>query len=118
MAGGPQELMAWKKAMELCREVGKVLRKLPQNQQFELSSQLSRAVQSVPSNIVEGHGRGSTKEYVYFLKIARGSNNEVQTQLFLCEDMGYVLHKDIKKAIGLTYDVGRLLNRLIASLEE
>ena len=118
MAGGPQDLMAWKKAMELCREVGKVLRKLPKNQQFELASQLSCSVQSVPSNIVEGYGRSTTNEYVYFLKVARGSCNEVQTQLFLCEDMGYVQHKDVKKAIGLTYDVGRLLNRLIDSLEE
>lgn len=118
MAGGPQELMAWKKSMELCREVGKVLKKLPKNQQFELASQLSCSVQSVPSNIVEGHGRSTTKEYVYFLKVARGSNNEVQTQLFLCEDMGYLKHEDLKKAVGLTYDVGRLLNRLIDSLDE
>lgn len=118
MAGGPQELTVWKKAMELSREVGKVLRKLPKSQQFELSSQLSQAVASVPSNIVEGHGRGSRKEYVNFLKIARGSNNEVQTQLFLCEDMGYLRHEDIKKAVGLTYDIGRLLNRLIESLEK
>lgn len=117
MAGGPQDLMAWKKAMELSREVGKVLRKLPKTQQFELSSQLSRAVASVPSNIVEGYGRGSRKEYINFLKIARGSNNEVQTQLFLCVDLGFLQQEDTKKAVSLTYDVGRLLNRLITSLE-
>ena len=118
MAGGPQELMVWKKSMELCREVGKILKKLPKKQQFELASQLSCSVQSVPSNIVEGHGRKSTKQYIYFLNVAQGSNNEVQTQLFLCEDMGYLEHKDLKKAIALTYDVARLLHRLIKSLED
>lgn len=115
---GYQDLDVWKKAMAVSREVRKITNRLPQFEQFELASQMRRASSSISSNISEGYGRGTRKEYVSFLNNARGSNNEVQTQLLICVDCGYVTKADVKVALALSYDVGRMLNKLIERMKE
>lgn len=74
----------WQKAMDLKEEVYRLVRLLPREETYALSDQLRRAVVSMLSNIAEGHGRGSDKEFVKFLTIARGSLFEVETQLLIC----------------------------------
>ena len=114
---GYQDLDVWKKAMDLAEAIGRLVKKLPQSEQFELSSQMRRAAVSIPSNIAEGNGRSSAKDYMNFLSIARGSNSELQTQLLLCVRFGYLSDEDIKSALAISYDVGRMLNALMEKLK-
>lgn len=79
-----KRLKVWQKAMDLKEEVYRLVRLLPREETYALSDQLRRAVVSMLSNIAEGHGRGSDKEFVKFLTIARGSLFEVETQLLIC----------------------------------
>lgn len=81
-----KRLDVWKLSMELCRDVYAVCRELPAEERFGLTAQMKRAVVSVPSNIAEGAGRNSPKEFVQFLGVAQGSQAELDTQLELCCD--------------------------------
>ncbi len=83
---------------------------------FALSDQIRRSAVSIPSNIAEGYGRNSTKDYIRFLSIARGSRYEFETQLLLCVRLGYMSESDIDKAIQLGEEVGKMLNVIISKL--
>ena len=84
------ELLVWQRSMGLARSIYQVTEYLPKSEMFGLSSQLRRAAVSVPSNIAEGHGRLSDQLFRVFLAQARGSLFEVQTQLMLSADLGFV----------------------------
>lgn len=113
-----QDLIVWQKAMRLAREVYTIARQLPIEEKFALADQLRRSAVSIPSNIAEGHARGSDKEFVHFLYIARGSNAELMTQLILCVDFGYLVDADVRRVKLQSNEVGRLLNALIAKLRK
>jgi len=85
-----KDLIVWQKAMDLVVEVYNLVKKLPKEEQFALSDQMRRAVISIPSNIAEGRGRYSIKEYTHFLSVAKGSNAELETQLLLCVKINYL----------------------------
>lgn len=112
------DLVAWQKGIELSKEAYKTIHVLPAEERFELGSQMRRAAISISSNIAEGQQRGGTKEFVHFLQVARGSNGELQTQLILCAELGFVSHEHIAQAVKLSNEVGRLLNNLTKSLEQ
>ena len=76
-----RELKVWQKAVDLAIEVYSLTSQLPKEEKFALSDQMRRAAVSVPSNIAEGHGRDSSKEFVRFLSMSRGSLRELSTQL-------------------------------------
>ena len=78
-----QKLEVWKKSMELVERVYPLIRKLPREETYALADQMRRAVVSIPSNIAEGQSRG-TREFIRFLKVAKGSRAELETQLLLC----------------------------------
>jgi four helix bundle protein len=86
-----QDLIVWRKSMELTKLVYAATAKFPASEQFGLVSQLRRAAVSIPSNIAEGFSRGSTKEFIQFINIALGSSSEVETQLLLSRDLGYLV---------------------------
>jgi four helix bundle protein len=88
----------------------------PKEELFGLTSQIRRAGVSVASNIAEGHGRGSKGEYKQFLAIARGSNLEVQTQLFIATELGYGNPTHLNAADDFSNEVSRMLNSLLAKL--
>ena len=111
-----KDLIVWQRAMELVVEVYQLVKKLPKEELFALSDQIRRAVISIPSNIAEGQGRSSLKEFLYFLSIARGSKAELETQLLLCVKINYLNNSDIEKALGLIKEVGKMLNSLQKSL--
>ena len=111
------DLEVWKKARLAAKEAVKVTRLLPPDEKFELGSQMRRVATSIPSNIAEGQQRGTSKEFANFLKIARGSNAELETQLYLCVDYGYVSEADISYPVELLEDVAKMLNKLIQSIE-
>ena len=88
--GTYKELMVWQRAMRLVTLVYAVAKKLPEEERYALSDQLRRAVSSIPSNIAEGNGRSSNRDYAHFLSIARGSLYETMTQLEIAEALGYI----------------------------
>ena len=105
-----RELEVWRESMDLVVLVYGLLDKLPNHERYALCDQLRRAVISIPSNIAEGFGRDSHKEFAHFLSIARGSLYEVDTQLEIAERMGYL---SVSKAIRQQMNG---VSRLIAAL--
>ncbi len=113
-----RDLVVWKRAMELVSETYKLAKCLPKEETYVLSDQIRRAAISIPSNIAEGNGRASMREYSRFLSIARGSKYELETQLLICVDLCYLTEEQISKAMMLGEEVGRMLNVLITKLGE
>jgi len=85
-----KDLLIWRKGMDISAMVYKLTNDFSADERFGLISQLRRATVSVPSNIAEGYGRGSTKSYIQFIKISRGSLYEVETQLLLAYELGFI----------------------------
>jgi four helix bundle protein len=111
-----RDLKVWQRAIEMTLAVYRVTSSFPKEELFGLTSQVRRASVSVPSNIAEGYGRGSKGEYKQFLAMARGSNLEVQTQLFLATELGFGNSGQLKVADGLSTEVSKMLNSLLAKL--
>ena len=109
-----KDLDAWRVAMRLAKRVHVLTDQLSSSDRYGLSSQMRRAAVSIPSNIAEGYGRGARQEYLRFLRIARGSAAELETQLLLAAELGYVT--DASDVQALLKDVYRLLYGLIRSL--
>ena len=107
-----KDLILWQRAMDLVVEVYDLIKKLPKEELFALSDQIRRAVISIPSNIAEGQGRNSPKEFVHFLSIAKGSKAELETQLLLCVRINYLTESEMEKAMSLIEEVGKMLNSL------
>ena len=78
-----RDLVVWQKSMELTEEIYRLVKTLPREETYGLSDQMRRAAVSVPSNIAEGHGRNSEKEFIRFLCMAKGSVFELETQILL-----------------------------------
>ena len=89
----------------------------PVGERFGLVSQMDRAAVSIPSNIAEGYGRATTQDYLHFLRIARGSAYELETQLVLAEDLGLCTETAGEKVVNILHEVIRVLQGLIQSLE-
>jgi four helix bundle protein len=111
-----QDLVAWQKAMDLVTNVYQVSHKFPREEFFALTSQLRRAAVSVPSNIAEGQGRSSRKEFLYFLGNAKGSLYEVETQVLIARNLGYIDDEVLNALLNISAEVGRILNGLLAAL--
>ena len=111
------DLIVWQKAMQLVEEVYRLTQSFPKEELYGLTNQVRRAAVSIPSNIAEGQGRNSTKEFQHFLSIARGSLYEVITQLLIAQGLKYVTEAQLQPANGLTDEVGRLIHGLLNSLK-
>jgi len=98
--------------MDLTIEIYKLVRSLPKEETYALSDQMRRAVVSIPSNIAEGQGRNSDKEFVNFLSIARGSLWELETQLEICVRLGYIDQSLTANATILATEISKMLNAL------
>ena len=111
-----RELIAWQKAMDLVVEVYRLTESFPKSEVFSLTNQLRRAAVSIPCNIAEGQGRSTTKDFVHFLHISKGSLQEVETQIELGLRLKYVSDAECQNVASRTAEVGRILNGLIRSL--
>jgi len=111
-----EDLIVWQKAMDLVVEVYKIVKLLPGEEQYLLSSQMRRAAVSIPSNIAEGQERNTTKDFVNHLYIAKGSKGELETQLLICVRLNYLTQLQIKVPQGLLSEIGKMLNSLIQKL--
>lgn len=113
-----KDLVAWQKSMDLVTAVYHLTAKFPKDELFGLTSQLRRAAISIPSNIAEGQGRLSEKEFRYFLGQARGSLMEVETQIQIAENLGYLERESTPPMMEMCAEVGRILNGLLASVSK
>ena len=109
-----RDLVAWQKAMELAKEIYRVTAAMPETERFGLTAQMRRAAVSIPSNIAEGYGRGGRTEYLRYLRIARGSLMELQTQLLLAAELK-LMHLP-EQLDNLQRETDRVLQGLIRSL--
>ena len=112
-----QGLFVWQKAMELTTVIYKLVKKLPKEELYALSDQMRRAVVSIPCNIAEGQDKHTNKEFIQFLTISRGSRAELETQLLICERVGYLNESDITEAMKLLEEIGKMLTSLINKLK-
>ncbi|WP_246831067.1 four helix bundle protein [Nautilia sp. PV-1] len=111
-----RNLIVWQKSMKLVKEIYKITMVFPDEEKFGLTSQIKRAAVSVPSNIAEGKGRGTNKDFIYFLYIALGSLYELQTQLELANELGFV--KSIDAIDTLSVEIEKMINALINSKKD
>src|SRR5690606_22200201 len=109
-----KDLVVWQKAMSLARTIHVLTRSFPPEELFGITSQLRRAAVSIASNIAEGAARATTREFIQFLYVARGSLAEIETQLELAEGAGYT--KRSEDIFTQADEVGKLLNAVIRGL--
>jgi len=116
MGGSYQDLRVWQQAMTLAVEVYGVTERFPKHELYGLTSQIRRAVVSVPSNIAEGKGHRSDREFLHFLYHARGSLFELETQILLAHKLKYISEKEVGELQALIAGVARSLTGLVNSL--
>lgn len=116
MVSSFRDLIVWQKAMQLATELYRITDRFPAGEQYCLTTQLRRAAISVPSNIAEGFGRESRREFQQFLRIARGSVFELQTQIELAARLNYTAMDDSSHLDATAEEIRRILTALIKSL--
>jgi four helix bundle protein len=116
MSSSFRELRVWQEAIDLTTEIYKETAQFPKHETYGLIQQIRRAAISIASNIAEGKGHRSDKEFLHFLFHARGSLLEVQTQLIIAEKLNYLSDSGLRLQIRAN-DIGRALSGLITSLE-
>src|SRR4051794_41117633 len=94
-----RDLIAWQKARQFTKSIYEVTARFPKNEMFGLTMQLRRAAVSIVSNIAEGQARYSKKEFIHFLRNSRGSLAEVETQIIVSEDLGYLSATEAKSCL-------------------
>ena len=111
-----RDLLVWQKSILLVKEVYQLTALFPADEKFGLTSQIRRAVISIPSNIAEGWGRMSRKNYIQFLRISRGSLFELETQIIISKELKF--YSDCENIENLIIEISKMLNSLIKKLEE
>ncbi len=112
-----EDLKIWNKAMVLTEEVYKISKELPKDEKYGLISQIKRCSVSIPSNIAEGAGRNSKKEFLYFLSIAQGSLMELETQLLLLNRLSMVEKGNVNPLLEIRSEVRKMNYALQKSLK-
>ncbi|MGH7203696.1 MAG: four helix bundle protein [Candidatus Levyibacteriota bacterium] len=112
-----KELIVWQKSMQLCKQVYFSTQTFPKSEVYGLTSQIRRCSVSIPSNIAEGFGRGHRSEYKQFLHIAYGSGSELETQLLLALEIGYLKETEFTNLAALLKEIMKMLNKFISTLE-
>jgi len=112
-----KELNVWQKSYELCLKIYKITAKFPNEERYGLTSQIRRSAVSIPSNIAEGYGRKTTLDYIRMLYISYGSVCELETQILLAGDLGFIEKGELGAAKKDIAEVERMLKALIKSLE-
>lgn len=111
-----RDLIVWQKAIEWVSVIYQLTEAFPQQETFGLTNQLRRAAVPVPSNIAEGQARQSTNEFRHFLYVARGSLAEVDTQLLIAINLGYIQEEEITAINNTTSEIQKMLSTLINRL--
>ena len=107
-----KNLIVWQKSLLLASKVYMLTEKLPSKERFGLISQINRSVVSIPSNIAEGSGRNSNKQFSYFLSISQGSAYELETQLLICKELNYFQKEEVEATTDLIHEIQKMLYTL------
>src|SRR4030095_1058554 len=110
-------LQVWQKAHELTLEVCRVTKSFPREELFGITSQIRRSSASIPTNIAEGCGRGSDADFQRFLQIAFGSLSELDYQLILAKDLGFINPAGYDEMNGRVIEIRRMLSSLIRKVQ-
>lgn len=113
-----QDLKIWQKSIDLAKEVYTIVADLPNDERFGLTSQIKRSAISIASNIAEGAGRNSNKEFKYFLGIANGSSYELHTQLILTYELGLIDKERVHQILNLITEIQKMNYSFQKSIEE
>lgn len=113
-----KELKVWQKARELVKFTFQLTKKFPKEEIYSLTSQVRRAVVSIPFNIAEGAGHSSKKEFSRFLEIAYASTCELDTQIILSFDLEFINQTELNDSTNYIKELQKILNGLIKSLKK
>lgn len=113
-----KELIVWQKGIDLVKEIYILTSKFPREEIYGLTSQMRRAAISIPSNIAEGSGRKSLKDYAQFYSIAYGSALELETQVIIAKELKFAQMKDYIKVDAVLQEVARMLNFMKTKMRE
>ena len=116
MSGSNREIKVWQKAIELVADIYSCTRSFPREELYGLAGQLRRAAVSIASNIAEGKGRRTDREFLQFLHHARGSVFEVETQLTIASRLGYMPEAEVLRGGDSASEIARMLNGLIKAI--
>jgi four helix bundle protein len=114
MSTNYRDLRVWQDSVQCAKQVYELTQCLPNDERFGLISQMRRSVVSIASNIAEGSGRGSNKEFAQFLSIARGSLSELETQIVIANEVGLIKQLPLE-LLDMLDKLGRSLNKLRSS---
>ncbi|MGN7756522.1 four helix bundle protein [Chryseobacterium sp. 22532] len=115
--GNYKELLVWQKSVHFVTEIYTCTKNFPKEEIYALTNQIRRSAVSIPSNIAEGHSRRSTLDYIQFLKIARGSCAELETQLIISRNLNYLSLENFQKLSEATSEIAKMLNAIITKLQ-
>jgi four helix bundle protein len=116
VAGSYKDLRAWKQAVELVVEIYRATQTFPRSELYGLTNQMRRAAVSVPSNIAEGKGRASDREFAHFLHQTRGSLLELETQLYIATELEYLVAPQGQALSERTESLAKTLNALLKAI--
>lgn len=112
-----KDLLIWQKGIELTKMTYVLCKNFPEDEIYGLQSQLKRSAVSIPSNIAEGWGRKYTQNFIQFLKIARGSLLELETQIIILKELGFIDENNFLKTSNLILEENKMLNAFIKSVK-
>lgn len=112
-----KDLFVWQKGIELVNEIYKLTKHFPKEELYCVTSQIRRAAISIPSNIAEGWERGTTKNYIQFLEISRGSLFELNTLIIISHNQEFISKQTCEEIENKLNEIGIMLNALITKLE-
>ncbi|MCU0342726.1 MAG: four helix bundle protein [Ignavibacterium sp.] len=110
-------LKVWQESHSISLEIYKLTFSFPKEEQFNLTSQLRRSISSVPTNLAEGCGRGSDKDFKRFVQIAMGSASESEYLILLSKDLNYISYKEFDKLLLEIQEIKKMLSSLISKLK-
>ena len=113
-----KDLLIWQKGISIVKLIYQICSEFPEDEVYNLQSQMKRAAISIPSNIAEGYGRNYTNSYVQFLKIARGSLLELETQLIISKELNFIDDTSFKNIEELIIEENKMLNAFISSINK
>ncbi|MBG6060984.1 four helix bundle protein [Flavobacterium sp. CG_9.1] len=113
-----KDLLIWQKGIKIVCLVYQLVKSFPKEELYALTSQLKRASVSIPSNIAEGYGRNTEKSFSHFLDISRGSLYEIETQLLIANELGFITNQTLyKEIIGQIEEESKMINSFSKTLK-
>ncbi|MDL2143957.1 four helix bundle protein [Flavobacterium tructae] len=114
-----KELLIWQKGIRIVSLTYQLVKSFPQEELYALTSQLKRASVSVPSNIAEGYGRNTDKSFTHFLNISRGSLFEIETQLVIANELGFITNEALyREILNLIEEESKMINSFCKTLKD